>query len=140
MYEQCLYFNLNSVTRLVNDLWDKHYAHLGLSPAHSYLLGIVLDAPGLTSAEIASRLEIAPSTVSRFVDALADKGLLKRKPDSRDSRAMRIHPTRAARAKAAALAETNLKLYREVRTALDPAAVTELVAILRDIRMKARPS
>ncbi len=52
MFEQCLYFNLNALTRRINRMWNDAFASMELSPAHAYLLRLVLDEPGLSPKQI----------------------------------------------------------------------------------------
>ena len=56
MFERCLYFNLNALTRRVNKIWGQAFQALGLSPSHAYLLRVVLATPGMTQQEIAAEL------------------------------------------------------------------------------------
>ena len=73
MVERCLYFNINTLTRVVNRIWDDAFAELGLSPSHAYLLRLVLSQPGLTPKQISLELKLEKSTVTRFIDVLGKK-------------------------------------------------------------------
>ncbi len=93
MFERCLYFNINSFTRKVNKIWDDAFQSQGFSPAHAYLLRLILEKPGLTQKEIASELSLEKSTITRFVDALEERGYLRRKKTGREQV---IFPTAAS--------------------------------------------
>ena len=84
MFERCLYFNVNALARKVNRVWDQAFADLGLSPSHAYLLRLVLSKPGISQKEIAGELRLEKSTVTRFIDALEDRGYLKRNKVGRE--------------------------------------------------------
>lgn len=92
MFNGCLYFNLNGLTRRINAEAELAFAVTGLSPPQAYLLRIILAEPGLTAGEAAARLLLAPSTVTRFADALLVRGLLERRAGE-DGRQVRLFPS-----------------------------------------------
>jgi DNA-binding MarR family transcriptional regulator len=68
-----------------------------LTPAEVEVLRLVADQPGLTVRETADALHLAANTVSTLVGGLAERGLLDRRRDERDRRAVRLTVTAAAR-------------------------------------------
>ena len=136
MYEKCLFFSLNALTRLVNKHWEDEFAKLGLSAAHGYLVGLVLADRDLSLKEIAERLELAPSTVTRFVDALEKKGLLKRVVSSEDARSVKIHPTKKAEDLSKDLDKAIGRLTGLLVDKLGGKQVDELVKTLQGTRKK----
>jgi MarR family transcriptional regulator, organic hydroperoxide resistance regulator len=78
MFDACIYFNLNTLTRKINQIWDAHFERLGLSPSHAYTLMVILESPGLTNKELAQHMELDQSTLTRFVDSLLKRGLVTR--------------------------------------------------------------
>ena len=77
--ESCLFFNTNALSRFLLKLAQEEFKHLNLSPAHASLLLLVYDTPGISPKQLSCLLHLTPSTITRFVDALEKKGLLKRK-------------------------------------------------------------
>ena len=77
-YQKCLYFSSGALSRSLDRLAQGCFAALGMSPSHVYLLKLVIDHPGNTPGYLAEVLSLAPSTVTRFADALERKGLIKR--------------------------------------------------------------
>jgi DNA-binding MarR family transcriptional regulator len=69
----------------------------GLHPGQDALLLMVLATPGLRQADLAARLGVEPPTVTRMVKRLERSGLLERRRDPDDARAVRIHPTPRSR-------------------------------------------
>ena len=95
MFERCLYFNINALTRAVNRAWDEAFAEFDLSPAHAYLLRLVLSSPGLTPKQISQELKLEKSTITRFLDVLESKGFIQRKKNiTGDAREQAIYPTK----------------------------------------------
>ena len=86
--------------------------------------------------QIAEVLELAPSTVSRFVDSLINKKLLSRKLDGEDRRGTRIFPTAAAEKIHQQLEDTGKKLYTNMNKIMGKKAFTELVDDMRSIRQR----
>lgn len=77
--ESCLFFNTNALSRFLLKLAEKEFQHLSLSPAHASLMLLVFDMPGISPKELSRHLHLTPSTITRFVDALEKRKLLKRK-------------------------------------------------------------
>lgn len=92
MFEKCIYFAINAMARKINKLWEAEFKTIGLSPAHGYMLTLILEKPGLRQKEIAETLCLDPSTITRFIDALIDKGYITRQNDE-DGRASKVVPT-----------------------------------------------
>ncbi len=76
--EGCLFFNTNALSRSLLKLAEKEFSHLKLSPAHASLLLLVYDTPGINAKQLCLLLNLTPSTITRFVDALEKKKLLRR--------------------------------------------------------------
>lgn len=132
MFDRCLYFNLNVLTRTINRIWEEAFQRLGLSPSHAYLLRLVLGEPGITQKRVAQALGLAPSTVTRFVDALAAKGLLERGPNAADARESALYPTAAGQTLEAELDATGQALFQRMRSTLGAERFDQLVTTLRE--------
>ena len=68
----------------------------------------------LTVGELASRLRLDDSTLSRTIEGLVRKELLERRPDERDRRAVRVHLTPAGSAVCRTIHRDNDAYYRRV--------------------------
>ncbi|MBI5460946.1 MAG: MarR family transcriptional regulator [Gammaproteobacteria bacterium] len=129
MFERCLYFNLNALVRKVDKIWEQAFSELGLSPAHAYLLRLVLSQPSITQKQIADELHLEKSTVTRFIDALEEKGYLRR---TRSGREQTIVPSAAARRLEVQLSAQGDALYARMVNAIGRADMVELVRRLRE--------
>ena len=136
MFEKCIYFNTNALARHINKIWDDAFKPFGLSPSHAYVLRVVLDQPGISMKQIAETLELAPSTVSRFVESLINKNLLNRKLDDTDKRGMRIYPTTDAKKMHKKLEQTGQALYSSMNKLIGKKAFSELVSDMKTTRDK----
>jgi DNA-binding MarR family transcriptional regulator len=65
------------------------------------VLRLVHRSPGLRVQDVAQALGIAPNTASTLVKQLAEMGLVERRHDAADARAVRLYPTALALARKA---------------------------------------
>jgi len=132
MFERCLYFNINALTRAVNRIWDEAFAEFDLSPSHAYLLRLTLANPGLTPKQISLELKLEKSTITRFLDALEKKGFIRRKKGvSGDAREQGIYPTKKSEKIAVQLEEKGDALYQKMIKKIGKSELTTLVSQLR---------
>ena len=137
MFERCLYFNINALTRVINRIWEQAFAEFQLSPSHAYLLRLVLSSPGLSPKQISQELKLEKSTVTRFLHVLEEKGfILRKKATSNDAREQGIYPGRQAQKIAGKLEARGNELYKKMMASLGKEQLTGLVSQLRDIETK----
>jgi MarR family transcriptional regulator, organic hydroperoxide resistance regulator len=84
----CLYFTANSLSRIISRLADECFATSGQAPSYCFLLMLAAEQSGITQKELAEKMHLAPSTVTRFVETLEKKGLVRREMDGKVSRVM----------------------------------------------------
>jgi DNA-binding MarR family transcriptional regulator len=133
MFERCLYFNVNALARAVNRVWDEAFSEFDLSPAHAYLLRLVLANPGISQKAIGEELRLEKSTVTRFLDTLQRAGMVTRsKAGVGTSREQGVFPTGKARKLHAELERTGEKLYRRMISNFGEPELKQLVVQMRD--------
>jgi DNA-binding MarR family transcriptional regulator len=91
-----------------------------LPPAQSELLRLAAQMPGLTVAQAARELRLAPNTVSTLIGKLAEQGLLERTQSSTDGRSVLLNITDKARSR--------LTEWRDLRAELGGPALASLSA------------
>ena len=136
MFDRCLYFNVNSLARLLNKKWALAFEQFDLSPSHGYMLRVVLAEPGITQKQLAIELILEKSTITRFVDSLQKKGLVTRKAGDFDSREQNIHPTKNAQEIHSSLDEVGDDLYQEMISTIGKTKLVTLVSQLRESAKK----
>jgi MarR family transcriptional regulator for hemolysin len=93
---ESLGFLLNDVARLLRRNFNRRAQFLGLSQAQTRALAHLSRQEGVSQVKLAESLDIQPMTVGRLIDGLQDAGLVTRRPDPADRRALRLYLTEAA--------------------------------------------
>lgn len=106
--ECCLFFTANSLARAITRMGEEAFANVGMTPSYAFLLTLAIETPGISQKELAAHLHMAPSTVSRFVDALVHKGLITKKTEGRNTY---IFPTEEGEIREPQIKEAWLGLY-----------------------------
>lgn len=129
----CLYFTANSLARSITRMAEECFHTTGLSPSHAFLMLLVNENPGITPKELAAQLHLAPSTVTRFVDALERRGYLTRKSEGKVSH---ILPTAAGKALKEPIAAAWKDLFHRYSRILGEDAGIELTRVLYEAGTK----
>ncbi len=106
--ENCLFFNTNAFSRQLLKLAEVEFKPLKLSPAHASLLLLIFETPGINPKELSRLLQLTPSTITRFIDSLAKKKLVRRKSKGK---AAFIFPTQKSLDMQASIALAYKNLY-----------------------------
>ncbi|PWJ25752.1 DNA-binding MarR family transcriptional regulator [Branchiibius hedensis] len=116
---------------------------LGLSPHHARALEVIarggaargeppIDVPPRLSL-LADRLRIAPRSVTEVVDALEDKGLVRREPDPSDRRATVVQLTDEGEHTAARIRQLRHSRMDRLLDTLEPAEQAQLTVLLQKV-------
>lgn len=81
----CLYFSSNKFVRALTKLAEDEFKITGLSPTYAFAVTVVNKAGKISSTDLAQYLQMAPSTITRFVDKLVSKDLVNRQIDGKNS-------------------------------------------------------
>lgn len=84
-FNNCLYFTVNKLSRAITKMAEDSFVKTGLSPTHAFLMMLVIEKPGISQSELAEALHLKPSTITRFVDKLVEKGFIERKAEGKRS-------------------------------------------------------
>lgn len=123
----CLYYTANVLARVMTDLAEDEFKSTGLSPNYGFILLLVCENPGVTQKEVGEYLQLSPSTITRFVDKLEHKGLLRR---TAEGKAVSLQATEQGRQSFAVIQAAWERLYHRYSEALgyeDGEALTGLV-------------
>lgn len=90
----CLYFSSQAFARKVEKLAVKCWQPAGIGPSHGYLLLVVLNEPGVQPTLLCEQLQLTPSTITRLIEKLEEKKLVKRTTDGKQTN---VFPTEIAK-------------------------------------------
>jgi len=82
----CLFFSSASFARNMSKLAEEAFAKTGWSSSHAFVMITVNRSDeGVTPTEIARELHLTPSTVTRLIDKLVQKEMVKRQFEGKHS-------------------------------------------------------
>ena len=125
-YCGCLYFASNALARNLTRLAEEAYAPTGLAPSHAMLLMAVIAQPGINPTDLANIMLLKPSTVTRFVEKLEQKGLAERRSNGKYTE---VYPTEIGNALNMKIKAAWMDLYRHYTELLGEEAGTQLAAL-----------
>ena len=79
LLDDCLFFTASKTARVITKMAEEEFMMTGLAPNYAFLVNIVNEKGEINRKDIAEYLHMAPSTITRFVDKLESKKLVKRK-------------------------------------------------------------
>ena len=80
----CLFFSSCKLARVLGKTAEEEFKVTGLSPSHAFLLHLVNKSSGLQQKQIGEALHMTPSTITRFIEKLENKGLVSRKSEGKN--------------------------------------------------------
>jgi DNA-binding MarR family transcriptional regulator len=104
----------------LNQAFRRRIAHTGSTPDQYTVLRNLAesDPEGLTQTELTRRMTSDPNTIAALVDRMERAGLLERRVDPQDRRALRLRLQPAGRARYVELREIAQLLQNEVLEAI----------------------
>lgn len=81
----CLYFTASRFARNITKLAENTLDGGDLAPSYLYMVMIVKFNPDITQKELCSKLSIAPSTSTRFIDKLEKQQIVNRKMNGKET-------------------------------------------------------
>ena len=89
-YCGCLLYSANALGRVITRMAEEGFAHLGLGPSYAFLLMTVHNNPGVQPSDIAEKMMLSPSTVTRLVEKMEKQGFVLR---ASEGKFIRVQPT-----------------------------------------------
>jgi DNA-binding MarR family transcriptional regulator len=133
---QTVGFTVSSIGYAVSRRFHQTLAPLELEPREFALLRAVGAAEGQSQQAIGERLQIPPSRMVAFVDALEARGLLERRHNPLDRRTRALHLTAAGRELLGRAFVLAAGLERDLSATLTADEVKQLLELLRRVGMQ----
>lgn len=122
-FSACLLFSANALARAITAIGDEEFGRFGLSYSHAYLLCEVVDGPGVTPSQLSETLYLTPSTITRLVEKLEQKQLVRRESEGKKTL---IYPTAEGEAMRPAITEAWNRVGARYSAAIGPDNVCQL--------------
>lgn len=92
-FDGSMWCNLDIALRTVDQYFRQSIRPLGLKVIEWYILQALYERDGQHASELAQAVGRAATSFTPNLDKLQEKGLIERRPDQTDRRAVRIHLT-----------------------------------------------
>lgn len=112
---------------------EEEFAVIGFSPSYAFILTLVDREPGIMPKDLAEKLNLAPSTITRFIDKLEHQGLLERRAEGRTAR---IYLTEGGVTLRPTIASAWTALHNRYVAILGQEAVQELILAIDNAATK----
>ena len=122
--------NLDIALRNMDQVFRRAARPLGLSVIEWYILRALYEQDGQHASELAQAVGRAATSFTPNLDKLQDKGLIERRPDPGDRRAVRIFLTDAAHEKADDVRNASKAIDEQVRSHFSQSEYTKFLEIL----------
>jgi DNA-binding MarR family transcriptional regulator len=121
---------LRKASRRVSQIYDRCLEQTGMTVTQYGLLGYILRYDGIGIGALAEKLIMDPTTLTRNLRPLQQKGLVALAADPRDRRARRLHLTAAGRQAFEDAKPAWARAQRQIEQALGAAETPALNAAL----------
>jgi DNA-binding MarR family transcriptional regulator len=126
-------FTLSSLGYAVSRRFQATLAPLGLEPREFALLRTIAPQQGASQQTVGEQLQIPPSRMVAFVDALEKRGLVERRPNPEDRRARALYLTGEGRKLLAKAFKLASELEAQLCSGLTAAERESLLAALQSV-------
>ena len=90
MTRDCIFFQLAKAHQTASRFWKDRLAPLRLTTAQATVLAFLNEEDGITPAELGKRLQLDSATLTGLINRLEARGLVARRKDREDRRAVRV--------------------------------------------------
>ena len=89
-YCNCLYYSSNALARIITKMAEEEFSAVNLAPSYAFIVMTVNLNPGIQAGRLAEIMMLTPSTVTRLVEKLETRNLVKKHVEGRTTM---IYPT-----------------------------------------------
>ncbi|MGQ9887971.1 MAG: MarR family winged helix-turn-helix transcriptional regulator [Aggregatilineales bacterium] len=126
--------NLDIALRNLDQVFAQVVSPLGLTVIEWYILRALYDHDGQHASELARAVGRAATSFTPNLDKLQNKGLIERRADPSDRRAVRIYLTEAAQNMRCAVLESAAKLDERIASLFDPQEFSAFESVLATLQ------
>jgi DNA-binding MarR family transcriptional regulator len=134
--EECIFFQLAKANQGGVRFWGQRVAGLNLTATQAMVLRFLIDRDEVSSSELGSRTELDSATLTGVLDRLEAAGIVERRPNPTDRRAIHIHLTEKGRGAGKEVSKLVRVANAEFLGGLSPSEEKELRRLLDKVRQK----
>lgn len=134
--EQHAGYLIQQISHLLEQRFNKLLVTEGLSLSHARVIYLLFKNDGMTQSELQQDLLIKAPSLTKLIDILAEKGLVKREPSPDDARTKRIYLTAAGREKEKRLCRIKENCEQELLSLFSPVESAQLIHMLAILKQK----
>ena len=123
-----------ALSRKLRAMAQEALAEWDVTPSQARALAVLRRGGAQRLGELAERLRIAPRSATEVVDALAERGLVERRPDPDDRRAVLVALTAEGTRTTGAIQAARQAEGERFFAALNPTDRADLARVLRKLR------
>jgi len=135
----CICSRVRRTARRVSQIYDRHLQPYGLSITQFGIMAQLRREPGLSIGDLAERMVMDPTSLTRGLKPLERRGLVSLAPDPDDRRTRRLSLTPAGRDALTVARRGWEAAQAEVRSALGDTGSADLVARLDHTLARLQP-
>ncbi len=129
-FDGSLWCNLDIALRNMDQIYGQSIAPLGLNIIEWYILRSLLEEDSRHASELARAVGRAATSFTPILDKLQEKGLIERKADQSDRRAVRITLTDKARQQKRAIIEAANRIEKWLNGTIDKGDMDTFLRVL----------
>jgi DNA-binding MarR family transcriptional regulator len=96
VFKDCLCFSVGRISRKLNKVTKESIASYGLTTSQFFMLIALYEENGILISKLAEKVALDRATLTGLVDRLERDGLVERRDDPNDRRAIKVYLTRKA--------------------------------------------
>lgn len=127
--------NINIISRCATAYRDECLLEYGLTGNQAPYISIICSAPGITPKEIAQKMHVNKSTVTRVLDKLEKNNFIKQLRSDTDKRTLEVFPTEQAN-KIKDVVHGTFRQWKKLLTTVLTVEELESIEKLTEILMK----
>lgn len=129
-----LLFLLSEVAWLMRRDFQEKSGLLKMTQTQAKALMLIARREGLTQSVLAQRMEVGAMTIVRLIDRMQRAGLVRRRKDTRDRRAVGLYLTPKAKPALARMRALTEQIHAHATRGMRRADEARLVALLQKLR------
>ncbi len=130
----CIFFQLSKASQIGMKFLSQKVAELEITPVQATVLGLLCEEDRITSGELGKRIELDSATLTGILDRLEAAGLVERKGNPSDRRAIHICLTPQGKERGRDAVAAILDANRQFLKAFSLSEKKDLMHLLRRVR------